>query len=354
MKEKLIEFFIETNFKGISDTNETWNSLGEKFNMTGESVRAHWNRYKSLNLKSRWQTQIKGGEIKWLESYKTESEDINFNELLQVFKSIQLENKPVDLIPNNNSGTTICHLSDKHIGAIGTKDNPYSDKIFSERMDYVFKQLSKNPSQKLIITDLGDALDTNGLNKQTVRGGHELETNLTNTQIFETYIKVHTNFLNNLLRIFKDIDYYHVYRSNHDGNFSYFAIRALQIACPDINIHICEDMFTTFEVENYNYIITHGKDNLYQIKHLPYHLTDNVENYITNYIYENNLKNVRFYKGDLHRFGISEASKFTYINIPSVFGSSNYGFHNFTPIKPGFVIENVSGNDIKLQKFNFY
>jgi len=353
MKEKLIEFFIETNFKNISDSGETWTSVGEKFNMSAEAARNHWRRYKNLQLKSRWQVQVKGGNIKWLESYKNEDEKVNFEELLKIFKSLQVKEKIVNFNSDDN-GITVCHLSDKHIGALGTKQSPYSAEIFSKRMDYVFEQLCKNPSQKLIITDLGDALDTNGLNKQTVRGGHELETNLSNTQIFDTYLKVHYNFLNNLLRIFKDIDYYHIYRSNHDGNFSYFAIRALQIACPNVNIHICENMFTTFKVEDFNYIITHGKDDLYQVKHLPYNLNSTVENYITSYIYENNLKNVRFYKGDLHRFGINEASKFTYINIPSVFGSSNYGSHNYTPVTPGFVIENVSNNDIKLQRFNFY
>lgn len=353
MKEKLIEFFIETNFKNVSDSGETWKSIGEKFNMTAEAARNHWKRYKNLNLKSRWQVQAKGGEIKWLESYKNTDENINFDELLKVFKSLQVEEKVIN-IPSDNKHTTVCHLSDKHIGALGTKQYPYSAEIFAKRMDYVFEQLSKHPSEKLILTDLGDALDTNGLNNQTVRGGHDLETNLTNNQIFETYLTVHHNFLNNLLRIFKEVDYYHVYRSNHDGNFSYFAVRALQIACPQVNIHICEDLFTNFKVENFDYIITHGKDNLYQIRHLPYNLNDGVENYITNYILENNLKNVRFYKGDLHRFGINEAANFLYINVPSLFGSSNYGSHNFTPVTPGFIIETVSENDIKLQRFNFY
>lgn len=355
MKEKLIEYFIENNFKSIKDTNETWDTLGKKFDMTGEAARNIWKRYRLLNLKSRWQVQAKGGEIKWLESYKTDDIKINFDELLAVFKSLNFTEPIIKTYPVfTEKGVTVCHLSDKHIGAIGTKENPYNADVFEKRMDFVYDKLTNNITDKLIITDLGDALDTNGLNLQTVRGGHNLETNLDNTQIFETYLKVHKKFLNNLLKVFKEIDYYHVYRSNHDGNFSYFCVRALQIACPQVNIHICEDNFTTFPVENFNYIITHGKDDKYQNKHLPYDINATTQNYIMNYIMQKNLTNVRFYKGDLHRYGVSEVANFTYINIPSVFGSSNYGSHNFIPVKPGFVIEHVQGNNICTSKFNFY
>jgi hypothetical protein len=357
MKEKLIEYFNETGFTNINDSGETWASLGSKFNITGESARAIWKRHKALNLRSRWQVQTKGGGVKWLESYRNTNEGFDFNELLSVFKTYS--NKPSKPLPptrlNHKEIITVCHLSDKHIGALGTKTNPYSAKEFELRMNYVCTKIIQNPADKLIITDLGDALDTNGLNTQTVRGGHELETNMTNTEIFETYISVHKQFLDNLSKHFKNIEYYHVYKSNHDGNFSYFAARALQLICPDIKFIICEDNFTTIEVGKYNYIITHGKDDKHQSRSLPYHLNPATENYINNYIIKNNIKgNIRFYKGDLHRFGINETQNFTYINVPSVFGSSNYVENNFIPIDAGFIIENISGFDLKFQRFNFY
>lgn len=355
MRENLINYFNETDFQGITDSGETWSSLGEKFNMTGEAARAIWKRHKHLKLRSRWQVQTKGGGVKWLESYRNQNEQFNFDELLEVFKSV----KPFSFVRKYPTNTvneiTVCHLSDKHIGASGTKDNPYSAQEFKSRMKFVISKLIENSADKLIITDLGDALDTNGLNTQTVRGGHELETNLTNTEIFETYLTTHIEFLQELLNYFKDIEYYHVYKSNHDGNFSYFAARALQIACPQVKIHICEDNFTTFNVGKFKYIITHGKDDVYQSRGLPYNLAAKTEAYINNYIITSNLKgNIRFYKGDLHRFGVTEASNFTYINVPSVFGSSNYISHNFSATNAGFIIETINQHDIKLQKLNFY
>ncbi len=48
----------------------------------------------------------------------------------------------------------------------------------------------------IIIQDLGDALD--GQNKQTTRGGHELEQNMSTTKAFEVYVKGKMNFINRI------------------------------------------------------------------------------------------------------------------------------------------------------------
>jgi hypothetical protein len=354
MNNDIIRYFIDTNFEGINSVKETWKELGEKFGTSGESIRAIWNRYRKLRLRSRWQVQTKGGGTAWLESYRNTDDIAEKIDYLKAFEKIVGTSNSFTVNHNQTYDTvTVCHFSDKHIGASGTKDNPYTADIFRSRMQVVFDKLIQNPADKLIITDLGDALDTNGFANQTVRGGHELEVNMTHLEIFETYLQVHKDFLLSLTNYFKDIEYYHVYRSNHDGNFSYFAIRALQIALPQIKIVICEDNFTPLKVKDYTYIITHGKDDRHQSRSLPYQLNPATENYINTYLLSNNLKGkVRFYKGDLHRFGINEAAYFTYINCPSVFGSSNYGEHNFTPVSAGFIIETID-EVVNVKQFNF-
>jgi hypothetical protein len=353
MKEEIINYFIESNFTGIKHVEGTWDDIGKQFGLSGESMRKYWEKYRYLTLRSRWQVQTKGGGTKWLESYRAKDDDDKID-YLNAFEKIAKSSKKYTVEFNSNPDkVTVCHISDKHIGATGTKDNPYSAEEFEKRMLFVFEKLIQNPADKLIITDLGDALDTNGFSNQTVRGGHELEVNLTNLQIFETYLQIHKDFITNLKPYFKDIEYYHVYRSNHDGNFSYFAARALQILLPEIKIVICEDNFTPFKVKDYTYIITHGKDDRHQTKSLPYQLNAATENYINTYLLTNGIRGkVRFYKGDLHRYGVSQAAYFSYINCPSLFGSSNYGEHNFTPVSAGFIIETVD-DVVNTKVFNF-
>lgn len=355
MKEALIEYFKDNNIQSISDTNMTWKELGERYQLSGEAARHHFRNYKKLKLRSRWQVQTKGGETKWLESYRTSEEPIDFNSLLKAFEGCAIT-PYTPIVPYNvkNEDITVCHLADKHIGASGTKNNPYSSEEFESRMNYVFNKLIENPSKKLVITDLGDALDTNGLNSQTVRGGHNLETNMSATEIFETYLRVHKRFLENLLNHFKEIEYYHIYRSNHDGNFSFFAAKALQLLMPNIKFTILEDNLNIVKIGNFNYVLTHGKDDKHQMKSLPYVLTPVAENFINNFLVQNSIRNARFVKGDLHRFGITKVANFTYINCPSLFGSSNYAEHNFTPSAAGFIIEVINGFDLKLIECTFY
>lgn len=51
MKEKLIQYFIENNFKAIRDTGKTWQELGSEFGLTGESARKIIKRSKAILTK---------------------------------------------------------------------------------------------------------------------------------------------------------------------------------------------------------------------------------------------------------------------------------------------------------------
>jgi hypothetical protein len=123
---------------------------------------------------------------------------------------------------------------------------------------------------------------------------------------------------------------------------------------PNIKFVILEDNLNVVKIGNFNYVLTHGKDDRHQIRALPYNLTPPAENYINNFLIQNNIKNARFVKGDLHRFGITKVANFTYINCPSLFGSSNYAEHNFTPSKAGFIIETLTPHEVKIQECTFY
>ena len=63
--------------------------------------------------------------------------------------------------------------------------------------------------------------------------------------------------------------------------------------------------------------------------------------------------NVHFVKGDLHQTSFEKNSKFTYRNIPSVYGASKWIMNNFGLNKPGFSMDvyhmgNIYRRDIEL------
>ena len=103
------------------------------------------------------------------------------------------------------------------------------------------------------------------------------------------------------------------------------------------------------------YILCHGKDKIDRKNGLPLHLNDATYKLISDYIDYNKLwdYNVHFVKGDLHQTSFEKNSKFTYRNIPSVYGASKWIMNNFGLNKPGFSMDvyhmgNIYRRDIEL------
>lgn len=402
---KSIEFDSQTSageFIGVSEStirkyNNTLKDIkgyrvysGDKVALAGESLLNSINDHKEVSenintnqLDSRieelgysksdvqsvktWQTQ--SGETRF--SIVTKPDQVNSEEFLDNLKNKLSESiKPfeIKLKPARVSGIDlIVYTSDKHVGACSKDsqyDNTYNELEFMARMNKIYQEITYVKFEfghinTLIFIDLGDNLD--GYNAQTTRGNHPLPQNMTDEESFDTYVNVHKIFFDSLVENNMASEYkaYFVNDSNHSGSFGYTANRALEIYLnvkfPFIETTQMNKFMEHFILGDDCYILCHGKDKIDRKSGLPLHLNDGTYKLISDYIDYNKLHNynVHFIKGDLHQTSFEKNSKFTYRNIPSVYGASKWIMNNFGLNKPGFSMDvyhmgNIYRRDIEL------
>lgn len=374
---QIIKYFIDEQITTIQESPYTWDELGAIYDMSGEAARACYRRGKDLILSSIQETlepaveedklpvpPIAGAKIKsvwqsasgkWMTSYKVEDEEllISKDDIKEILSEIKIE--PVEyLIPEIKShNSLIVYTSDKHIGASGTKSNPYDANIFKNRMLKIAGEVNKLNSRfnfdKIHICDMGDSLD--GYNGQTTRGGHSLEQSLTNKEMFKVYQEVHQEFLAKIVQCNSELYYTCLSNSNHDGDFGWMAHETLRQFCelkyPQMNFNVVEDFFTHFSTNNNTFILCHGKDDKNMSRGMPLHLNPQTESIINQYILSNQLTGkLHLIKGDLHLSASEQARFFRYKNVASVFGTSGWIEANFGYTKPACDYDILLGEDI--------
>lgn len=314
----------------------------------------------NLRLKSRWQSA--NGE--WLESYKATEDEID-NTLTEedIEKAVKkaIKNiKPVK-IKNYDVGTKslLVWTADKHIGADTSDtmfDNEYNGEVFANRMDLIADNIIDtrldHTISTLVIADLGDATD--GQDGFTASKTHRLPQNMSNKEVFETYLKVHINFLNKLVsnKVADKYEYWFNTCSNHGGSYEYTCHRALQVyienVYPDITIKSFDQFIGHTKFNDITYILTHGKDDKNRKFGLPLYPDPKTEVFIDNYLKQNKLSlnnNIRLIKADLHQAASVPCKNINrYRNVSSVFGSSGWIMDNFGMTDPGCCYEIIDDN----------
>jgi hypothetical protein len=313
-----------------------------------------------LQLKSRWQVQRKGGEIEWLESYKTINEPDyqltkeDWQDILNECKNIPVL-EPHHVYVPSNSKTLIIWTSDKHIGASIPGDSlykkQYDQHIFFQRMEAVFNHAIKMKNlhgkfDKIIIADLGDSLD--GYDGYTTRGGHKLPQNLNNKEAAKVHFNSHKWFIESTINqnIADEIEIVHITNDNHSGDFGWQASFALQqyasIAYPEVKFTLIEEFLSHVKVYDRIYILTHGKDKKNRKYPMPLKIDDKTESFIMDYVLANKLANydIHVRKGDIHLNDLDcSRNKMSYWNIGSIFGASDWIMDNYSDTKPSCVFE---------------
>lgn len=312
------------------------------------------------------------------ESQPTQEETISKEEIFESIKELlSKEPQEADKFQFNSSTSLfgfnkkqlVVYTSDKHIGAKVEENSMYSNTYnaqeFENRMMKIADKIASQGSMgKLIIFDLGDALD--GFNAQTTRGGHSLPQNMNNKEQFKTYLEVHKKFFDHILsnnNSYQEIYFICAANNNHGGDADYMAMKAFELYLQQINpfikVVVSDKFIDHVEIKDgqellYTLIFTHGKDDS-DMKHgLPLVLNDKVENYINNYIDYHGVrtdKPIHFIKGDLHQSATQYAKRFRYKNVGSIFGSSKWihtNFGNTKPICDMDIIETDSINEIRL------
>ena len=296
---------------------------------------------------------------KELELYKLKKSVTEFKEFLQ---EIKLDTNVRLRLPSvtDKDKAIIVYISDMHVGAevssTSIYNNTFNEEVARERLmekilPYVKELTMLTKATSIIVCNVGDSLD--GYNAQTTRGGHLLPQNMSNREQFRAYTQLMLLFFTDLSTcgLFSSIEYYSVSGGNHDGDFGYFANKALEgylkILNPNIKVRIFEKFIESFTFNEHTFVVCHGKDDKDMFKNMPLVINDKVENQISEYLYEKDIRGkVHFVKGDLHQSATTYAKRFRYKSVGSFFGSSEWIHKNFGNTKACCDIDVVNGENI--------
>lgn len=302
------------------------------------------------------------------EKYLNEYFDKLHESLRDVITPKQL---PIDYIDTDNSVAYCIWASDKHVGASNSENalfgNKYDSNVFRTRMFSVLKDYIEEASSrggrfdKVFIGDLGDALD--GWDASTTRKSstHKLRQNLSNRESFDVYVRIMCEFIEALveLDLSNSYEFVAVTNDNHSSDFGYICNRAVEIYLnmrfPDIKTTIIEKFVDTIDYGMHTFMLTHGKDDEYMKHGMPLDLDPKTEEFINSLIDEHKIphtQKIHVIKGDLHQAGLNYGRRFTYRNVMSMYGSSDYTQTVYGPNPAGISIDIVHKYKNKVSRYD--
>ncbi len=337
-----------------SETLQNGVVTSEKFGFVKEDEIADKSQFDATKLT----TNPYGGQ--WV---KYEKKDVDYlAEIKAIFSELKFEQiKPFKLTKSNKAIKIT--LADMHVGMSANNslfEYKYDKDDFFNSLDLVYHSVineykANGKFDVLYIQDLGDGLD--GYNKNTTRGGHELEQNMSNAEAFRTYVHGKINLINKLYKanIANKIITTNTVNCNHAGDFGYMANYAIKLAVEaiykDVEFLIFEKFIEHFIYGEHCFIQSHGKDKSYMKSGMPLKLDDKTQRFISQYIDKFQIKSkyIHFEKGDLHQVGFNKCKLFDYRNFMSFAPPSNWIQHNFGDGYSGYSIQiiNAEKSDIK-------
>lgn len=335
--------------------------------LTKEEIEQHYGvNGVTSRLSTYWNKETPSGKYIVSANIKCLTEDLTLDELkgkLQELFPKELESSLIPEVALTDENMLVILLSDDHCGMINTtnlyKTEDYTQEVYEKRLLDVLsvvKSLGKTYEEIRVIS-IGDQLQ--GWNKETTRGGHEVNA-VSNKEQFDFYVNARKKFYDALFSSALAVSYtvHEMENSNHSGlGFSYMANQYLSMYLearwPQV-AHISHDSaIDGFDYGVHTIVFTHGKDEKFHKRGMPYNITDKVDLYMFEWLstmgYNPAHSNITLYKGDLHNYGIQLAKFGRYINIPSIAGNSDYGDLNFGNTKAGAVVEIFNKNTNLIQ-----
>lgn len=319
---------------GIS-TSEYFKDLAERNNTNPKNIKYSWAKDETDSA------LIYNPLFKEFEKNLCEK----FDEICSKYKDW----KTIEIKTKKETSRKMCKVvvSDSHVWLNPNPNNnglfqyEYNGDIYREKFLWILPNIVKESSihgkfDELVLLDLWDREDW--FWGYTTRGGHELEQNMTDGEVFETIVDAKMDLIFNLLKkdIANKIILRDVVNSNHSSSFAYIASIAIKklvqaVFWDKIEVDILWAYMEHREYGEHTFIYTHGKDSKYQFKGLPLHLNDKATNFINEYIdhYEIQSNHIHVLKWDLHQIGYNKTRKFDYRNFPSFAPWSNWQQHNF-------------------------
>lgn len=211
-------------------------------------------------------------------------------------------------------------------------------------------EAKRHNSNNLIIDDLGDFNDN--LNGQTERGGHALEANMSNLEMFEVGVEFKVSMVDKLIasKQFSSVVLHNVCNSNHtaliDSMSNTMVKRILEEKYRGIVfVNNYQNMLFHYGNGDHCFINGHGKNkdtNRFGMKYIPSDKEiKKVDDYIKNNELYSKYKYFHFSKGDSHiaNFNYGESDDFDYFSYPALSPSSKYVQENFKRGRSGFYVE---------------
>jgi hypothetical protein len=255
------------------------------------------------------------------------------------------------------------YLSDIHLGA-----SINSGAMYQENIDYGFDEAKRRLTKVLEklsdfdcldtvnIVLLGDNIDCPGFFGKTARLDHDMPENMDPREQANKYIELIMWFIESLIdgdrEFCSELNVYSVPCGNHAGNFEYICNKALMASIntkfPNVNTTLWEEFYGTFDYKNHIFICTHGKDDQFCKRGLPLNLDDKNKVMLYEWLDSKGItgNNIHFIKGDLHSNSMNSCRKFTYRNVLSLFGASDYSNYNFSRNSYGVSYDLLIGDNV--------
>lgn len=261
-------------------------------------------------------------------------------------------------------------ITDAHVGMEPDTENAmfgfvYNERIFKKHLDKFYQSMATRLDRagdvdKVIVDDLGDGLD--GYNKQTTRGGHELQQNMSNKEQWRTYVFNKLETLQSIIDLghAAEYEFRSVSQCNHSGDFGWTANMAIKMTIEqmygNVTYTILNKPIERFVYGDHSHFLTHGKDVNMMKRNWPLKITDKISQIIHQCIDYTDCRSkyIHLDKGDLHQVGYDRNYKFSYQNYMSFAPPSAWVQANFGVSYCGYTIQEIPKHDNEIESTDVY
>lgn len=288
------------------------------------------------------------------------SELQEYKKLEKIVSNINIDFKNAPIIKHDNAHeptnkSLLLYLADMHIGAKCESDtlypNPWDKEELYRRLKELLNRISSlGRFDTIILNMLGDNLD--GMDNQTARRDHFMPQNMDNNEQIDTFLEVMLWFISNLKPLANNVKIYSVPCGNHDGIVGKVATMALQQSVKrlyGLEFVLFQEYRDYYTFNGHIFSLEHGKDPKFHKKGLPLELNDKTKVFLQEWLRFKGIaqeENIHFIKGDLHSNALSTCEWFTYRNVLSLFGASDYSNMNFSRNSYGVSYDMFIGDNL--------
>ena len=124
----------------------------------------------------------------------------------------------------------------------------------------------------------------------------------------------------------------------------------VNVMFPNVETTLFEQFYGAYEFKEHLFVLCHGKDDAYMKRGLPLNLNEDTKVKLYEWLDYEGITgdNIHFIKGDLHSNNLNSCAKFSYRNVLSLFGASDYSNYNFSRNSYGVSYEMfINGNLVR-------